>query len=263
MGWSNAEVAVTSVDVPEVPIQIPMSKEDVTALKAAKVETKGDSTVKMPTAEAIAALRKRRAASLKPSVIASAKPVDVCAKARELTMKAKAAANLNKAAPQPRTKVAEVNTLSSFLRNSTKNKAVVDEATSTRIAEAEQLRQMRARAAKADRNSGVTVNVPSALALHQLKQRRDKAASTKNENVGSEDAARRLLAGTLVGRSKIQRSVDEAPTRTHMQQIRRMNVDKVQALKVRRGGQPSASTSMKRVAINDLRQKITKRVRLG
>ena len=162
------------------------------------------SDVQMPTAEAIAALRKRRAASLKPSVIASAKPVDVCAKARELTMKAKAAANLNKAAPQPRTKVAEVNTLSSFLRNSTKNKAVVDEATSTRIAEAEQLRQMRARAAKADRNSGVTVNVPSALALHQLKQRRDKAASTKNENVGSEDAARRLLAGTLVGRSKIQ-----------------------------------------------------------
>ena len=183
-----------------------------------QVETKGDSTVKRPTAEAIAMLQKRRAAakaanagtqSAQPLQPAASKnqPVDVCARARELTMKAKAAANLNKHAPPPKAVAGEVDILNSFMRQGSQlGNIVAGNPTQSQESEAVKqareaadlkMRQARSEAARADRESGhlragsgATVKVPSAEAIAMLKARREKAAAEAKMHQGPAKKAR-------------------------------------------------------------------------
>ena len=188
--------------------------------RTAQVETNASgSTVKMPTAEAIAMLQKRRAAaaaaskaagSKAPRVGAAAGPMDVCAAARERTLKAKAAANLNRAAPPTQggqTKVDGEDLLSSFLRPGIASAVPVpgavisEEEKAKRALEGEKIRKARAEAAQRDRengnlrSSGATVNVPSAQAIEMLRIRREKASEAAKNHVrpaANEKAAKKV-----------------------------------------------------------------------
>lgn len=151
-------------------------------------------------------LQKRRAAAAAankaaapqgaaPAAAGGSKVVDVCAAARERTLKAKAAANLNRAAPptkQGQTKVDGQDLLTSFLRPgvaaaagmaATSAPILSEEEKTKRALEAEKIKKARAEAAQRDREngnlrtSGATVKVPSAEAIEMLRLRREKASA--------------------------------------------------------------------------------------
>jgi len=166
-----------------------ISAKDQASLKQSSEVKKEGTVVKVPTAEAIAALQRRRAAakadaSKSPALVAAdgSKPVDYCAIAREATARSKAAAHIN--APSPikhGQKGSNESVYSSFLRN----KPSADPAAVARkqaeaeakAKEAEALRERRAAAAKASQTEGKTVRLPTPEELEALKKRRDAHAN--------------------------------------------------------------------------------------
>lgn len=179
----------TSAPVPKPKVKV--SKADEASLKQSSELKKEGTVLKVPTAEAIAALQRRRAAAKKAaetvqatgSALRSDGLVDYCAMAREATQRSKAAAHINTTTVNT-TQVdagdAESSVYHSFLRNkpaadpelAAKRKAAAEKAAQ----EAAILRQRRAEAAKASQTEGKTVRVPSASEIEALRKRREAAA---------------------------------------------------------------------------------------